>query len=164
MSDSTAPALQRILETLQREITTEQYAEIRSAWFMHVNNEEKLFVPHSAEDGARALDAVMSTLSDDCCFSLPNGDTWKGQDHVREFYHFILSSFDRMVWSPQAVVIGPQGVLDVAQMTATRQNNVFGPLTRTGGPVHVQWVIHWPWDSQMKKFTGETFYIVQYVI
>jgi len=163
MSEIHAPALQQILETVQREITTEQYDEIRSVWFTHVDNEEKLFVPHSDEDGARALDAVMSTLSDDCCTSMPNGDTWQGQERIREFYRFMLSSFDNMVWSPQAVVIGPQGVLDVAQMTATRQNNAFGPLTRTGVPVKVQWVIHWPWDPQVKKFVGETFYIMQYV-
>lgn len=163
MSDPVTPALQHIIDLLNRETTTEEYDDVRAVWFAHVNNEEKLFVPHSAEDGAKALDAVMNTLIDDCRIGFIGGRMWNGQDGCRQFYDFLLGTFEGMVWEPQAVVIGPQGVLDVAQMTATKQNNAFGPLDKTNEPVRVQWVIHWPWDPAARKFSAELFYIIQYV-
>jgi ketosteroid isomerase-like protein len=162
MSD-TAPALDHILALLQREITTEQYDAIRAQWFAHVDNEENLFVPHTDAEGAQALDAVMATMSDDCEFRLPTGESWKGQANVRAFYENFLTTFENMVWAPQAVVIGPQGVLDVAEMTAN-QRKPFGPLVeRVGSPIKVLWVIHWPWDPHSGKFSGELVYSLQYL-
>jgi len=34
-----------------------------------------------------------------------------------EFYRLFLGSLEGMEWVPQALVIGPQGVLDVVNMT-----------------------------------------------
>lgn len=104
----------------------------------------------------------MATLTDDCETSLPNGDSWKGQTGVREFYAFFLSAFENMVWTPQAVVIGPQGVLDVAEMTGIQQKT-FGGLERLNTPVRVQWVIFWSWDLQRKQFGGEKVYSLSYL-
>lgn len=157
-----APALQHILALLQRETTPEEYDAVRTQWFAHVDNEEKLFVPHTDEEGRAALEAVLATFTNDCEVRLPTGETWKGIDGAREFYEWFLTVFDGMVWSPQAVVIGPQGVADIAEMRAT-QRKKFGPLEQIGQPVRVQWVIHWPWDPQAGKFAGELVYSLQYL-
>lgn len=157
-----APALQRILAQLQRETNQEQYDAVRAQWFAHVDNEEKLFVPHSDAEGKAALDAVLATFTSDCTVSLPGGEAWKGIEGAREFYVWFLTAFEKMVWSPQAVVVGPQGVIDIAEMRAT-QRKKFGPLDRIDQPVRVQWVLHWPWDEQQQKFSGELVYSLQYL-
>jgi ketosteroid isomerase-like protein len=157
-----APALQQVLDLVEREVTVDEYHAIRALWFQHVDNEEKLFVPHTDEVGAAALNAVMATFTDDGEVMLPTGESWKGQARIREFYAFFLSAFEGMVWEPRAVVIGPQGVADIAEMTAVQQKP-FGPLDKVGSPVRVQWVIHWPWDQQAQRFTGEIIYSLTYL-
>ena len=37
-----------------REVTPEEYDTVRSTWLKHVGAEEKLFVPHSEEEGERS--------------------------------------------------------------------------------------------------------------
>jgi hypothetical protein len=65
-----------------------------------------------------------------------------------------------MQWTPQALVIGPQGVLDVANMTGTLARP-FAGLTAVGKPVHLQWVIFFPWIPTEGKFRGETIYAMR---
>lgn len=158
----TAPALAHILSLLQRETSQEEYDAVRAQWFAHVDNEEKLFVPHTDEEGAAALDAVLATFTDDGTVSLPTGEAWHGIEGAREFYEWFLTAFDTMVWSPKVVVIGPQGVADIAEMTAT-QRKKFGPLDQIDKAVRVLWVIYWPWDPEQKKFAGEQVHSLQYL-
>ena len=47
------------------------------------------------------------------------GQRWQGRAQATEFYRLSLSSILDMAWVPQALVIGPQGVLDVVNMTGT---------------------------------------------
>ena len=161
MADTT-PALAQILSLLQRETTQEDYDAVRTQWFAHVDNEERLFVPHTDAEGQAALEAVLATFAPDCVVSLPGGQTWTGIDGARAFYEWFLTVFDGMVWSPKVVVIGPQGVADIAEMRAT-QRKTFGPLERIGQAVRVQWVIYWPWDPQAKRFGGEQVHSLQYL-
>ena len=59
-----------------------------------------------------------------------------------------------MEWVPQALVIGPQGVLDVVNMTG-RLIKAFAGLKQVGARVHLQWVIYFPWVPDAGKFKGE---------
>ena len=65
-----------------------------------------------------------------------------------------------MAWVPQALVVGPQGVLDVVNMTATLAKP-FAGFTEVGKRVHLQWVISFPWLPNEDKFKGETIYSIR---
>jgi len=45
------------------------------------------------------------------------GDRWGGHEQATAFYRVFLSALADMQWVPQALVIGPQGVLDVVNMS-----------------------------------------------
>ena len=104
----------RFAQILDRTITPELYQEILQLWLKHVTNEEKLFVPHEEAVAKSAMQEMLSAFVDDCVMELVfTGERWTGLDGARAFYDVLLSSFSDMQWVPQALVIGPQGVLDV---------------------------------------------------
>jgi predicted ester cyclase len=55
-------------------------------------------------------------------------------------------------------VIGPQGVMEVATLTATHRGP-FAGLPPSGRPVRLTVVIHFPWDPDTELFTGERIYL-----
>ena len=65
-----------------------------------------------------------------------------------------------MRWVPQALVIGPQGVLDVVNMTAILRRP-FAGFTAVGEQLALQWVIHFPWVTDAQRFGGETIYSIR---
>jgi hypothetical protein len=143
------------------EITPEEYDTVRSTWLKHVGAEEKLFVPHSEEDEEQQLAIVRSTMTDECIYEIKaTGERLEGWGGALEFYKSFLAAFSGMQWVPQTVVIGPQGVLDVADMTAT-QETPFGGIDQVGEQVRLEWVIYFPWNPEQKKFEGETFYSIR---
>ena len=143
------------------EVTPEEYDTVRSTWLQHVGAEEKLFVPHSEETRKEQLEIVRSTMTDDCVYELKtSGERFEGWKGALEFYERFLAAFADMQWVPQTVVIGPQGILDVADMTATQQTP-FGGIDRAGEQVRLEWVIYFPWNPDLRKFEGETFYSIR---
>ena len=54
-------------------------------------------------------------------------------------------------------MIGPQGVIEVAEMTGTHQGP-WADRPPTGRPVRLDIIIHFPWDTAAEKFTGERIY------
>ena len=143
------------------EVTPEEYDTVRSTWLQHVGAEEKLFVPHSEEVRKEQLEIVRSTMTDDCVYELKtSGERYEGWKGAVEFYERFLAAFTDMQWVPQTVVIGPQGILDVADMTATQQTP-FGGIDRAGEQVRLEWVIYFPWNPDKSKFEGETFYSIR---
>ncbi len=143
------------------EVTPEEYDTVRSTWLKHVGAEEKLFVPHSEEEGEQQLEIVRSTVTDDCIYEIKaTGERWEGWDGALQFYGRFLAAFSGMQWVPQTVVIGPQGILDVADMTATLEAP-FGGIENVGEQVRLEWVIYFPWNPDQKKFEGETFYSIR---
>ena len=97
-------------------------------------------------------------MTDDCVYELKNtGEGWEG---AKQFYKIFLSAFSGMQWVPQAVVIGPQGNLDVADMTAT-QERPFAGVDRVGEEVRLEVVVYFPWDPDSQKAEGETFYSIR---
>jgi SnoaL-like domain len=100
-------------------VTSESYDAVRRAWLIHVHAEEVLFKP----------------FTDDCVMELaPTGARWEGHAQAAEFYRIFLAAFEGMKWVPQALVIGPQGVLDVVNMTGTLVK-AFAGLDQVGAQV-----------------------------
>ncbi len=146
---------------LDMSISPELYDEIRGLWLEHVSTEEKLFAPVSPDEWDRYLRTVLGTLTDDCVMEVRSaGVRLEGIEGAREFYETFIPSFEGMHWVPQALVIGPQGVLDVADMTA-KLVKPFGGLDAVGEQLSTEWVIYFPWDSERRKFRGETIFSIR---
>jgi hypothetical protein len=61
---------------------------------------------------------MLSVFTEDCVMELVGtGERWVGHEQATAFYCAFLSSLSDMEWLLQALVIGPQGVLDVVNMT-----------------------------------------------
>jgi hypothetical protein len=148
---------------LEMGVSPELYDEIRGLWLEHVTNEEKLFVPVSEDEWNTYLATVLDTLTEDCAMEVRSaGLRLEGKDGAREFYETFIPSFESMQWVPQALVIGPQGVLDVADMTA-KLVRPFGGLDAVGERLCTEWVIYFPWDQEEHKFRGEIIYSIRRV-
>jgi hypothetical protein len=141
-------------------ITPEGYDAIRRAWLTHVHAEEVLFKPFTEDAFKMQMQIMLSVFTDDCVMELPSGERWVGHQQATEFYRVFLSSVQNMQWAPQALVIGPQGVLDVVNMTGTLVKP-FGGLKDVGATVHLQWVIYFPWVPDAGKFKGEVIYSIR---
>ena len=143
------------------EITPESYHAIRRAWLTHVQAEEVLFKPFTEEVFQAQMEIMLSVFTEDCVMELVQaGQRWQGREQAAAFYRLFLSSIREMAWVPQALVIGPQGVLDVVNMTGTLAKP-FAGLTEVGEAVHLQWVISFPWVPKEGKFTGDTIYSIR---
>jgi hypothetical protein len=142
-------------------VTPEGYDAVRRAWLTHVQAEEVLFKPFTENEFNTQMKVMLSVFTNDCVMELANtGERWEGHLQAAEFYRVFLSSFEGMKWIPQALVIGPQGVLDVVNMTG-RLVNEFAGLKQVGSSVHLQWVIYFPWVPAAGKFKGEVIYSIR---
>lgn len=100
-------------------------------------------------------------MTDDCVYEVkPSGERLEGWDGALRFYKGFLAAFSGMQWVPQTVVIRPQGILDVADMTATQETS-FGGIDQVDKQVRLEWVIYFPWNPDQKKFEGETVYSIR---
>jgi SnoaL-like protein len=143
------------------EITPEGYDAIRRAWLTHVQAEEVLFKPFTEEVFQAEMKIMLSVFTEDCVMELAQtGQRWQGYEQAAAFYRVFLSSIRDMEWVPQALVIGPQGVLDVVNMTGTLAKP-FAGLAEIGKQVHLQWVIYFPWLPKEGKFKGEIVYSIR---
>ena len=143
------------------EISPEGYDAIRRAWLTHVQAEEILFKPFTEEIFQTQIEIMLGVFTDDCVMEIVScGQRWQGRAQAVQFYRLFLSSILNMEWVPQALVIGPQGVLDVVNMTGTLAKP-FAGLDRVGEAVHLQWVIYFPWVRDEGKFGGETIYSIR---
>ena len=99
-------------------VTSESYDAVRRAWLTHVHAEEVLFEPFTEDEFKTQMEVMLGVFTDDCVMELvPAGMRWQGRAQATEFYRIFLGAFEGMKWVPQALVIGPQGVLDVVNMT-----------------------------------------------
>ncbi len=136
-------------------VTSESYDAVRRARLTHVHAEEVLFKPFTEDAFKAQMDVMLSAFTDDCVMELvPTGERWEGHVKAAGFYRSFLSSLEGMEWVPQALVIGPQGVLDVVNMTGKLVKE-FAGLRQLGAQVRLQWVIYFPWVPDQGKFRGE---------
>ena len=104
-------------------VTSESYDAVRRAWLIHVHAEEVLFKPFTEDEFETQMEVMLSVFTDDCVMELsPAGLRWQGHAQATEFYRIFLAAFEGMKWVPQALVIGPQGVLRGGAWSADASN------------------------------------------
>ena len=133
-----------IRQRLAMDVVPDQYQAIRRLWIAH----------SKAEDG-RDIQGLIDTLSEDCVYELiPSGHRWEGHEGVRRFYTELFSAFPDVHFDLADIVIGPQGVIEVATLTGIFREPWLG-TPPTGEVVSETVVISFPWDPQVQRFAGE---------
>ena len=135
------------VELMRRDVDVGEYDEIRELWKRH-----------SLAEDARDLSGLISTLTTDCVYEVPQfGARWEGHDGAARFYGELLTAFPDIHFALSDIVIGPQGVAEEATVTATHAARwlEFEP---TGERLTWRNVIFFPWDAEQRKFKGEKVY------
>jgi predicted ester cyclase len=136
-----------VRERLGWPVSAELYEKVRRLW-----------IAHSVAEDARDLPGLIATLTPDCVYEVvPTGQRWEGHDGARAFYQAFLTAFPDVKFRLLDIVIGPQGVIEVAEMTGTHRGAWAGAQP-TGQAVRLNVIIHFPWDPPAEKFAGEKVY------
>jgi predicted ester cyclase len=116
---------------------------------------KRLWVRHSIAEDRRDIDGLIATLAPDCVYEIvPTGQRWEGLAGARQFYAELFGAFPDNRFALTDIVVGPQGVFEVATLTGTND----GPWAGTppsGLPVALQVLILFPWDPATERFFGE---------
>ena len=116
---------------------------------------KRLWVLHSINEDARDIDGLIATLADDCVYEIvPTGQRWEGHTGARAFYSELFGAFPDNAFALSDIVIGPQGVFEVATLTGTNLGPWAG-AEATGLPIALQVLILFPWDPATDRFSGE---------
>ena len=133
-----------VLEQLRRPFDADEYEAIRSLW-KH----------HSISEDQRSIEGLMSTLTEDCVYELvQTGHRWEGHEGATRFYLGLLGAFPDIHFDLTDIVIGPQGVFEMADVSGTHNGEWLG-VEPTGEPVEFKVVIFFPWNSEKQLFEGE---------
>ena len=115
----------------------------------------RLWQRHSIAEDRRDIDGLIATLADDCVYEIvPTGQRWEGHDGARRFYGELFAAFPDNAFALSEIVIGPQGVFEVATLTGTNQGPWAG-VPPSGIAVSLEVLIYFPWDPVTERFTGE---------
>jgi predicted ester cyclase len=137
-----------VRELIGRNPSPEEHDAIRDLWKRH----------SIAEDN-RDLPGLISTLTEDCVYELvQTGHRWEGHEGATRFYTGLLTAFPDIKFDLTDIVVGPQGVCEEAQVTATHESDWLG-YEATGERVDFRVVIFFPWDRERRLFRGEKFYV-----
>ena len=118
----------------------------------------RLWVRHAIAEDRRDIAGLLSTLAEDCVYHIvPTGQRWEGHAGARAFYETFLGAFPDVTFALADIVVGPQGVIEIARMQGTHQGTWAG-IAATGRQVDCWIVIHFPWDHEAGKFAGEDIY------
>src|SRR2546421_540570 len=105
-----------VLGVYRREVTPELYREVR-----------ELYKKHSLAEDARDLAGLISTLTPNCVYELvQTGHRWEGHEGARRFYTELLTAFPDIRFDLTDIVIGPQGVCEEANVSATQHGPGLG--------------------------------------
>jgi predicted ester cyclase len=136
--------METIQEKLGREFDREELRRIKRLW-----------VRHSIAEDRQDIDGLLATLSADCVYEIvPTGQRWEGHAGARAFYTELFAAFPDNRFALSEIVVGPQGVFEVATLTGTNT----GPWAGTppsGLPVALEVLILFPWDPATNRFRGE---------
>jgi SnoaL-like domain len=143
------------------EVTPEEYDAVRRAFLTMIQAGLVLYKPYTEDVFKAQVEKMLGVYTKDCVMELAGtGERWVGHDGATAFYRAFLGSFSGMDWAPEATVIGPQGVMDIANMTGTLEKP-FAWLANVGDTVHLQWVFYFPWSPEAGKLKGETIYSIR---
>ena len=142
---------QNVKAQLQQELLPGEYDEIRALWKVH-----------SIAEDQRDIAGLMSTLTDNCVYTLPQADhSWQRKAGAEQFYIELLTAFPDIHFDLENIIIGPQGVFELANVSATfREKWLKHPPTNEVIEFKVN--IIFPWDRELKMFKGEIVYIDTY--
>jgi hypothetical protein len=116
---------------------------------------KRLWVRHSIAEDRRDIDGLIATLAPTCAYELiPTGQHWEGHDGARAFYAELFAAFPDNRFALTEIVVGPQGVFEVATLTGTNVGP-WGGASASGLPVALQVLILFPWDPAAERFLGE---------
>ena len=116
---------------------------------------KRLWVRHSIAEDRRDIDGLIATLADDCVYEIvPTGQRWAGHDGARQFYGELFAAFPDNAFALSDIVVGPQGVFEVATLTGTNRGPWAG-VPASGMAVSLEVLIYFPWDPVAERFTGE---------
>ena len=116
---------------------------------------KRLWVRHSIAEDRRDIDGLIATLSAACMYEVVvTGQRWEGHAGARRFYAELFAAFPDNAFALSEIVIGPQGVFEVATLTATNQGPWAG-VPPSGLAVTLEVLILFPWDRAREQFTGE---------
>ena len=119
----------------------------------------RLWQRHSIAEDRRDIDGLIATLTPDCVYELvPSGQRWEGHAGARAFYEELFVAFPDNRFSLTDIVIGPQGVFEVATLEATHRAP-FAGLEATNKPVRLIVAILFPWDPELACFQGERIFL-----
>jgi predicted ester cyclase len=119
---------------------------------------KRLWVRHSIAEDARDIIGLVATLAPDCVYEIvPTGQRWDGHAGARAFYAELFAAFPDDAFELTDIVIGPQGVFEVATLTGTNLGPWAG-APPSGLPVRLGVLIHFPWDPSAGRFAGERVY------
>ena len=96
---------------------------------------KRLWVRHSIAEDRRDIDGLIATLAPECVYEIVvTGQRWEGHDGARAFYTELFGAFPDNAFALSEIVVGPQGVFEVATLTGTNQGPWAGDAAiRTGG-------------------------------
>lgn len=115
----------------------------------------RLWLKHSIAEEKRDLDALIETLTPGCVYHVvPTGQRWEGHNGARAFYTSLLGAFPDVHFALQEIVIGPQGVFEVARMTGSHLG-VWAGIAPTGRPLALTVLIYFSWNPDQRLFDGE---------
>jgi predicted ester cyclase len=136
-----------VVDLLRRELDPAEYDEIRALWKRH-----------SIAEDERDLPGLISTLTEECVYELvQTGHRWEGHEGAARFYTGLLTAFPDIKFELTNIVIGPQGVVEEADVHATHQADWLG-RPPSGERVEFRVVIFFPWNPEKRLFDGERVY------
>jgi hypothetical protein len=116
---------------------------------------KRLWVRHSIAEDRRDIDGLVATLSPECVYEIvPTGQRWEGHAGAHEFYGELFEAFPDNAFALSDIVVGPQGVFEVATLRGTNLGPWAG-AEPTGLPIALQVLILFPWDPGTERFSGE---------
>jgi len=116
---------------------------------------KRLWVRHSIAEDRRDIDGLLATLSPACTYEIVvTGQRWDGHAGARRFYEELFAAFPDNAFALSEIVIGPQGVFEVATLTGTNQGPWAG-VPASGLRLALEVLILFPWDPAAERFSGE---------
>jgi ketosteroid isomerase-like protein len=137
-----------VRDLLRRPVDSVEYEAIRELWKRHSKAEDQRDVP-----------GLLSTLTEDCVYEIVGTDhVWHGHEGAARFYRGLLGAFPDIDFQLTDIVIGPQGVVEEADVTGTHEQDWLD-YEATGRRVEFKVVIFFPWDPVQKLFRGERVHV-----
>ena len=134
-------------EMLNRELNASEYQEIKDLW-----------KAHSIAEDNRDIEGLMATLTEDCRYEIPQVEkTYYNKKGATQFYNDLLGAFPDIDFRLIQIYIGPQGVVEEANVKATHEKDWL-VLPASGEKIEFETAIFFPWDSKAKRFKGERIY------